>query len=146
MSYSVDVNVLLYASDRTSPWHTPAVRFLEGRAASPELFCLAWPIIMSYLRISTHPRIFAHPLSPAEALANTQSLLSLPRVRVLAEEEGFLQVYGEVTAGLSVRGNLVPDAHLATLLRQHDVRTLYTRDADFRKFGFLDVRDPFAPG
>jgi hypothetical protein len=27
--------------------------------------------------------------------------------------------------------------------RQHGVRTLYTRDADFRKFPSLDVRDPF---
>jgi hypothetical protein len=36
--------------------------------------------------------------------------------------------------------NLVPDAHLAALLKQHDVRTLYTRD--FRKFSFLEVRDP----
>jgi len=39
---------------------------------------------------------------------------------------------------------LVPDAHLAALLKQHGVRVLYTRDADFRKFPFLDVRDPFA--
>jgi predicted nucleic acid-binding protein len=43
-----------------------------------------------------------------------------------------------------VRGNLVPDAHLAALLRQHGVSTLFTRDADFRKFGFLQVKDPFA--
>jgi predicted nucleic acid-binding protein len=43
-----------------------------------------------------------------------------------------------------VRANLVPDAHLAAVLRQHGVRTLFTRDADFRKFDFLDVRDPFA--
>jgi len=43
-----------------------------------------------------------------------------------------------------VRGNLVPDAHLAALLRQHGVRTLYTREADFRKFAFLEIRDPFA--
>jgi predicted nucleic acid-binding protein len=43
-----------------------------------------------------------------------------------------------------VRGNLVPDAHLAALLRQHGVRRLYTNDADFRKFAFLDVRNPFS--
>lgn len=43
-----------------------------------------------------------------------------------------------------VRGNLVPDAHLAALLRQNGGRALYTRDGDFRKFSFLDVRDPFA--
>jgi hypothetical protein len=44
---------------------------------------------------------------------------------------------------LPVRGNLVPDAHLASLLRQHGVKTLYTRDTDFRKFDFLEVSDPF---
>jgi predicted nucleic acid-binding protein len=64
-------------------------------------------------------------------------------VRLLAEEDGFLEVYRSVAGAFPVRGNLVPDAHLAALLRQHGVRTLYTRDADFRKFAFLDVRDPF---
>jgi predicted nucleic acid-binding protein len=38
----------------------------------------------------------------------------------------------------------VPDAHLAALLRQHGVKTLYTRDSDFRKLAFLEIRDPFA--
>jgi len=44
-----------------------------------------------------------------------------------------------------VRGNLVPDAHLAAILRQHGVGALYTNDADFLKFGFLEVRNPFKP-
>ena len=144
MSYSIDVNILLYASDESSPKHSPANRFLEGRATDPELFCVTWPTLISYLRIATHPRIFSRPLSPGEALSNLESLLALPRVRVLSEGEGFFDVYREVTGRFAVRGNLVPDAHLAALLRQHDVRKLYTVDADFRKFAFLDVTDPFA--
>jgi uncharacterized protein len=48
-----------------------------------------------------------------------------------------------VTKEFTARRNLVPDAHLAALLRQHDIRTLYTTDTDFRKFEFLDVRNPF---
>ena len=143
MSYSVDVNILLYASDRSSPKHAAAIRFLKSRSLDPELFCVAWLTLMSYLRISTHPRIFSNPLSPVEAFGNVESLLSLPRVRVLSEEEGFLNVYGKVTERFPVRGNLVPDAHLTAILMQHDVRTLYTNDADFKKFDFLDVRDPF---
>jgi uncharacterized protein len=70
VSYSVDANVLLYASDQSSPKHAAARRFLESRASDPELFCLAWPTLMAYLRIATHPRIFAQPLSPTEALDN----------------------------------------------------------------------------
>jgi toxin-antitoxin system PIN domain toxin len=98
---------------------------------------------MGYLRISTHPGIFSSPLSPAEALGNLEALLNLPRVKILTELEGFLEVYREVTGRFPVRGNLVPDAHLAALLRQHDVRMIYTTDTDFKKFDFLKVRNPF---
>ena len=73
-----------------------------------------------------------------------EALVALPHVRLLAEEDGFLEVYREMTGSFPVRGNLVPDAHLAALLKQRGVRTLYTRDADFRKFSFLQVLDPFA--
>jgi hypothetical protein len=144
MSYAIDANLLLYASDEASPRHTKARQFLLDRAADPDVFCVAWITLMAYLRIATHPRIFARPLTPAEALGNVEALLQLPRVQVLSEAEGFLAVYREVTGSVVVRGNLVPDAHLAALLRQHGVRTLYTSDADFRKFRFLDVRDPVA--
>jgi len=143
VSYSVDVNVLLYASNRASPRHGRANRFLEERAADPDLFCLTFLTVMSYLRMATHPRIFATPLTPAEAMANVDALLGLPRARVLSEGEGFMDVYRAVTAGSPARGNAVPDAHLASLLRLHGVRTLYTVDRDFRRFPFLDVRDPF---
>jgi toxin-antitoxin system PIN domain toxin len=143
MSYSVDVNVLLYASDTSSPKHAEAIRFLKQRASDPDLFCIAWSTLIAFLRIATHPRIFARPLSPDDALGNVESLLSLPRVRILSEGEGFLETYREVTARFPVRGNLVPDAHLAALLRQHGVRRLYTVDRDFRKFDFLEVADPF---
>jgi hypothetical protein len=143
MSYSVDVNVLLYASDTSSPKHAEAIRFLKQRASDPDLFCIAWSTLIAFLRFATHPGIFARPLSPDDALGNVESLLSLPRVRPLAEGEGFLEVYREVTARFPVRGNLVPDAHLAALLRQHGVRRLYTVDRDFRKFDFLEAVDPF---
>ena len=143
MSYSVDVNILLYASDTSSPKHAEGIRFLKQRASDPDLFCIAWSTLIAFLRIATHPGIFAQPLSPDDALRNVESLLSLPRVRLLSEGEGFLEVYREVTARFPVRGNLVPDAHLAALLRQHGVRRLYTVDRDFRKFDFLEVADPF---
>ena len=144
MSCAVDVNVLLYASDTGSRYAERAGDFLAERVSSRELFCLAWPTMMSYLRIVTHPAILANPLSPEHAMDNIQALVRLPHVRLLAEEEGFWDVYREVAGALPVRGNLVPDAHLAALLRQHGIRTLYTNDADFRKFSFLDVRNPFA--
>lgn len=142
MSYSIDVNILLYASDEGSPFHSTARAFLESCARKTELVCLGWTTIMAYLRISTHPSIFERPLSPKEARRNVEQLLGLPHLRVVSEEEGFWDVYLEATEGVTVRGNLVPDSHLAALLKQHDVRRIYTNDSDFRRFAFLEVRNP----
>jgi hypothetical protein len=142
VSFAVDVNVLLYASDTASRFHRRAAEFLESVAGGTEIVCLAWSTAMAYLRIATHPAIFRTPLSPAEAAGNLERLLRLPHVRLLAEEDGFWGVYRDVTRGVAVRGNLVPDAQLAAVLRQHGVRRLYTNDADFRKFPSLEVQNP----
>lgn len=144
MSYSLDVNVLLYASDRLSDRHDRARLFLESCVAGPEILCLAWPTLMSYLRIATHPRIFSAPLSPGQALGNISALVGLPHVRTISEIDGFLDAYKHVAGETPIRGNLVPDAHIAAILFQHGIKTLYTNDRDFRKFQSLDVRDPFS--
>lgn len=144
MSYSLDVNVLLFASDRSSDRHAVARDFLDSCAASPEVLCLTWPTVMAYLRIATHPSIFSAPLTPDEALSNVQALLDLPQARVVSERDGFMEAYLHVTGCTTVRGNLVPDAHVAAILFQNGVRTVYSNDRDLRKFEVLDVRDPFA--
>ena len=99
---------------------------------------------MSYMRMATHPAIFGRPLSPSEAGQSIQALLELPHCRLLAEDEGFWGVYQAISKDAPARGNSVPDAHLAAVLVQHGVKTQHTHDKDFRKFTFLDVRDPFA--
>lgn len=143
MSYAVDVNILLYASDRNSSLHPRALEFLAECSSRSEAFCLAWPTVMGYLRIATHPSVFSAPLSVEQAAANVEALLAWPHTKLLSEGEGFWSSYRQVTRQGDVKGNLVPDAHLATLLLQHGVRVLYSNDSDFRRFGFLDLRNPF---
>jgi predicted nucleic acid-binding protein len=98
---------------------------------------------MAFLRIGTHPGIFPQPLSWDQAAGYVEALINLPHARLLSELDGFWPVYRSVAGGVFARGNLIPDAHLAAILKQNGVRTLYTSDTDFRKFDFLDVRDPF---
>lgn len=144
MSFAVDVNLLLYASDASSSHHPRASTFLERCLAGPELMCLGWLTVMGYLRMATHSRIFSQPLSHAVAAGNIQSMLALPHVRTLSEGEHFWRHYRQLSDDVPTRANLVPDVHLAALLREHGVTTLYTHDKDFRKFDFLDVRDPLS--
>ncbi len=143
MSHAIDANVLLYASDASSAFHEPALNFLRRCAEGPELLYVPWVVVMAYLRIATHPAIFGQPLSPAEAVGNVESLLQRPNVRTLGENDGFWEVYRQVTSRVLVRGNLVSDAHLAALLIQSGVTTLWTHDREFQKFQGIRVRDPF---
>lgn len=144
MSFGIDVNILLYASDDTSPLHHKAADFLGRCASSRELFYLSWVTIMSYLRMATHSAIFGEPLTHEEAVRNIETLLALPHCRVIGENEGFWDTYRTITDDVPTRGNLVPDAHLAAILSSHGISTVCTHDRDFRKFTFLKVQDPLS--
>jgi uncharacterized protein len=146
MSYSIDANLLVYASDLASPKHEAASAFVSEIGSDPDILCLTWPTVMAYLRIVTHPSIVAHPLSPDLAWNNIRSLMDLPRTRMISEDEDFASIFEEVSGATITRGNLVPDAHLVALLRLHGVTRLYTHDSDFRKFGGIEVIDPLRGG
>ena len=65
MSYTIDANVLLYASDESSPVHARARAFVQRLADGPEIAYLFWPTVMAYLRIATHAAVFALPMTAA---------------------------------------------------------------------------------
>lgn len=132
MSATVDVNVLVYASNEADPAHDPARRLVERLAAGPALVYLFWPTLLGYVRIVTHPAILPRPLWPATALANVASLLSLAHVRAPGEADGFLAAY-QATADDQTRGNAVPDAHLGRV------------DATTRRYDDLHARPRLPP-
>ncbi|MEO8511853.1 MAG: TA system VapC family ribonuclease toxin [Chloroflexota bacterium] len=144
MSHTIDANLLLYASDDASPMHARAIDLLDEMAMGPEIVHLFWPTLMAYLRIATHPAIFARPLSHAQARANVDALLDLPHVQASGESDAFWRRFTETADDIAPVGNLVPDAHLVALMIDHGIRTIWTRDRDFRKFRGITVRDPFA--
>lgn len=144
MSFAIDVNVLVYASDSSSPAHRRARALLEAQAKGSEILYLPWVVAIGYLRVVTHAAILTNPLTQAEAEHNLDLLLARPTVRVLSEGEGFWDVYREVSGSSPTRAARVADAHIAAVLKQNGVRVLYTNDRDFRRYQFLDVRDPFA--
>jgi uncharacterized protein len=143
VSLTVDANLLVYASDAESPFSDRARGLLSQVAEGPDLVYLFWPVVMAYLRIATHPRIFSDPLDPRAARENIADLVERPHIRLVSEGARFWGLFREVSDPVPVRGNLVSDAHLVALMREHGVRTIWTRDRDFRKFDGIEAIDPF---
>jgi len=144
MSVAVDANILVYASHTGAPEQERAAEALDAAVGGRDLVYVFWPVLLAYVRIVTHPRAFPQPLPTADAISNLDALLELPNVRCPGERETFWPAFKSVAAEVVPRGKLVSDAHLVALMRANGVRTILTRDRDFRRFDGIRVVDPFA--
>jgi uncharacterized protein len=144
VSQTVDTNILVYASHTGSPFHERARALVADLVAGPSLAYFLWPAVLSYLRIVTHPALLGTPLSADEAISNIEAVLAPSHVRVAGEGDDFWRSFRRVAADVKPRGNLVPDAHLVALMREHGVSTIWSHDRDLRKFSGITVKDPFS--
>lgn len=136
-----DVNLLLYAYDDQSPRHERAKAWLEETLAGPETVAFAWAVLLAFLRISTHPRIFERPLAPEAALDLVDAWLAQPAATIAHPTPGHARVLRDLLLTAGTAGNLVPDAHLAALAVEHGAE-LCSSDADFSRFAGVHWVDP----
>ena len=102
-----------------------------------------WGICYEFLRVTTHPRVMARPRTGPEAWAFLTAVLASPGLGLLRPTNRHTQVVGEILDELpDLRGNRMHDLHTAALMREHGIRTVYTRDTDFHRFPFLEPLDP----
>ncbi|MFN2427413.1 MAG: type II toxin-antitoxin system VapC family toxin [Candidatus Binatia bacterium] len=140
----VDANILLYAYHPRSEHHDASRAWLESAIAGSEPLRMAWITILAFLRISTSPRVFEHPLTSAEAREHVTSWLELPGVDILEPAERYWGILAGLLETGQVAGALVMDAALAALAIEHGA-TLCTTDRDFDRFDGLKVLDPLNP-
>jgi len=132
----VDANVLLYAVDSTSAFHSPALHWLEDALNGSSRVGLPWASLVAFQRISTHPRVMAQPLEPSAAWGYIEDWLSAEQVWVPGPGSRHGDVLGRLLQEGDLRGNLVTDAHLASLAIEHGV-PLVSFDSDFARFPTL---------
>lgn len=143
----VDTNVLIYAVNAQAPEHAKCARILQGGADTghaAQQLCLPWSVVYEFLRVVTHPRVFARPLTIDEAWSVVAVLIEAPHVTLLGPGPWHAAAAERMLLAPGVRGNLVHDAHIAAVLAEHGVRRIYSRDQDLHRFPGLQVVDPLA--
>lgn len=141
--FVVDTNVLVYAANRAAPEHERCRLLLLELRSQPMPWFLTWSIVYEFLRVATHARVLRRPLPPAEAWRFLESVLAAPSLDLLIETERHRDVLADLIAGTpQLAGNLLHDAHIVALMREHAVRSIYTRDLAFHRFPGIEVLDP----
>lgn len=143
--FVLDTNVLVYAADADSPFHAKCRAFVDSARKQVSAWYLTWGICYEFLRVVTHPRVFRNPWTAAQAWSFVSALAASPAIGFLIHTERHAAVAAQVMADLpDLSGNRMHDAHTAILMREHGIKTIYTRDTDFHRFPFLEPRDPTA--
>jgi toxin-antitoxin system PIN domain toxin len=141
----LDANLLLYAVDADSKHNPVAATWLEETLGGANRIGLPWQTIGAFLRIVTHPRVTANPLSASDARSYVADWLAVPVVWIPPATESTARVYARICAQADVTGNLVPDAQLAALAIEHGVE-LASADSDFQRFPGLRWINPLSAG
>ena len=137
----LDINLLIYAYDESSPYHSSAKRWWEDQMNGSQMIGLSWVALLGFIRLLTNPRIYQDPYSPSEVLEIVKAWLEQPHVRIVHPAEQHFVLLAELIKKVGTAGNLTTDAHLAALAIERGL-ILQTTDADFARFPGLKWRNP----
>jgi uncharacterized protein len=137
----VDANVLLHAVNERSREHVVARDWLHEALDGNEAVAFAWTVVLAFLRLSTHPAVFPHPLDPGQAADIVEFWLAAPPAVTVEPTRRHLPLLRGLLERAGTAGNLVSDAHLAALALEHGA-TVVSFDRDFARFEGVALRLP----
>ncbi len=133
-----DVNLLLFSA---YPQHQAAKAWWDGVLSTTQPVRIGHVVILGYIRISTHARMFSTPLTIQQALDVVDGWLGQPNVELIAPTAGhWVNLRAMLEAG-GTGGNLTTDAHLAALASEYGL-VIYSNDADLSRFPGIKCVNP----
>ncbi len=138
-----DVNVLIYVHREDADRHPEYLAWFEKTLSGDEPFGLADIVLSSFVRIVTHPRVFAVPTPLSDAIEFVEVLRQQPLAVPVNPGPRQWGIFRSLCRDSDARGNLVADAYLAAIAIEHGCEWI-TTDRDFSRFPKLRFRHPLS--
>ena len=136
-----DVNVLIYAFRKNSPYHDVCKPWLEKVAGDDAQFGISPLTLSAVARIVTNPRVFREPSPIGEAFAFCEALMNRPNCELVRAGRRHWPIFVRLCLEAGVRGPRVSDAWYAALAIEHGCAWI-TYDRDYARFPGLEWREP----
>lgn len=137
----LDVNVLVYAHRHDRPEHARMRAWLDAVLDGDEAFGVSDLVLSGFLRVVTHPRVFAEPTPLPIALDFVHVVRNRPHTVDVRPGTRHWEIFSALCRAVQARGNLVADAFLAALAIESGGEWM-TTDHDFARFPGLRWRNP----
>ena len=136
-----DVNVLVYAHRSDTRDHDRYRSWLESVLAGDAAFAVSDLVLSGFLRVVTHPAVFAEPTPLEVALRFVADVRERPTCVVVAPGPRHWEIFQRLCRESGAKGNLVPDAYLAAIAIEAGLEWV-TTDRDYARFPGLRWRQP----
>lgn len=131
--------MLVYAHRTETAHHEIALNQLTELCENNQPWALPVPCLSEFFRVVTHPKVFNPPSKLDEVLDFIQSVTNAPACRLLKPGKHYLNQFFTVLQEADARGNLVFDAQIVALCREHGIARVLTNDRDFERFHDISV-------
>ncbi len=136
----LDTHIVLGAQRSDHPQHSVAKAWLEALIDGDEQFGVPSTVWASLLRLTTNARVFVIPTPPGDAFAVIEAVVTTRNHVPCEPGPRHLSILAAVCEESEATGDLVPDAVLSTLAREHGA-AVASFDRDFARFvGLRRVR------
>ncbi len=141
---SLDVNVLVYAFRQDSVKHEECRDWLNKQIRNRNGLVLIDIVLVGFLRVCTHSKIFREPSSTSEAMNFLAVMISNPNVSLTSSTPKTWHTFSRILDKTNVQGNKLSDAWLAAISIERNLTWIST-DSDFNLFPNLKLQNPFKP-
>lgn len=129
----LDVNVLVAAHRDDHPHHGVVRSWFEGLMSGDDGFWVPDTVWASFVRISTHRRIFEVPTPVDEVFSFMAAVRDQPNHLSLVPTDRHLDLFEDLCRDYEALGDLSPDAYLGALALDHGCEVA-SLDRDFARF------------
>jgi predicted nucleic acid-binding protein len=139
----LDTNILVYAADTTSPFHTAARTLRDKGLKGRFLLCVAPQVLLEFFAVITSAKRVTTPLSPSEAITEIKKYLKASKILKIYPKEDVLERTLELVKTYEVKRQEIFDLQLVATMLSNGVKRMYTYNTDhFSKFTEIEVLTP----
>ena len=139
---AVDTNILVSAHRAESTFNAEAFNCLKSLAEGSQPWAIVVPCLHEFLAVVTNPQFFNPASSPEQALAQIDTWVAAPGMRVLHSGSQHWRDLSDLARKAKRRGGQFHEARITAICIENGVSVLWSADRDFGRFKALKTINP----
>ena len=140
----LDTNILVYAADRDSTYHSIAFPIRESAISGQLQACISLQNLVEFYAVVTSNKRVQNPLPPEVALDEIKKYLTSDKILKIQFNEQALEILDQLARKYKIIAQNVFDLKIVATMLMNGVQEIVTaNDSDFVQFSEIKVQNPF---